>query len=96
MQYHSQNMAGEDEDEGFTPVPVPVLGGNPSNASNVAVADDGSGRLEEKALQLAIEEMWEESGRQHRPWAANGRAIRMGEVVLLVDSDTIVPEVVFL
>jgi hypothetical protein len=74
---------------------VPASGGNSGNTSNVAIADDGSGRVEEKALQMAIEEVWEESGRRHRPWAANGRATRMGEVLLLVDSDTIVPEVGF-
>jgi cellulose synthase/poly-beta-1,6-N-acetylglucosamine synthase-like glycosyltransferase len=26
------------------------------------------------------------------PWAANGRAIRVGEINLIVDSDTIVPQ----
>ncbi|KAF8518592.1 glycosyl transferase family group 2-domain-containing protein [Gautieria morchelliformis] len=26
------------------------------------------------------------------PWAANGRAIRVGELILIVDSDTVVPE----
>ena len=55
----------------------------------------GSGNLEERALQMAIEEVWEESGRRHRPWAVNGRATRIGEVILLVDSDTVVPEVRF-
>jgi hypothetical protein len=49
--------------------------------------------LEERALGLAIEEMYEESGRRFRPWAANGKATRLGEYVLIVDSDTIVPEV---
>ncbi|CCM00464.1 uncharacterized protein FIBRA_02497 [Fibroporia radiculosa] len=48
--------------------------------------------LEEKALQLAIDEMYEASGRRFRPWAANGRACRIGEIILIVDSDTIVPE----
>lgn len=48
--------------------------------------------LEERALALAIEEEWEESGRQWRPWAANGRATRIGEIVLIVDADTVVPE----
>ena len=88
MQYQSQNLPAEYLDEDSVPVPTP--GGNTSTA---AITDDGSGRVEEKALQMAIEEVWEESGRRHRPWAANGRATRMGEVVLLVDSDTVVPEV---
>ncbi|KAJ7489449.1 glycosyl transferase family group 2-domain-containing protein [Mycena latifolia] len=48
--------------------------------------------LEERALGLAIEEMYEESGRKFRPWAANGKATRLGEYVLIVDSDTVVPE----
>ena len=52
----------------------------------------GDEDLEEKALGLAIHEMWEESGRKWRPWAANGRATRIGEIVLIVDSDTVVPE----
>ena len=48
--------------------------------------------LEEKALSMAIEELYEESGRRWRPWAANARSIRVGEIILIVDSDTIVPE----
>ncbi|KAI0711643.1 glycosyl transferase family group 2-domain-containing protein [Earliella scabrosa] len=48
--------------------------------------------LEEKALQMAIDEVYEASGRRFRPWAANGRACRLGEIVLIVDSDTVVPE----
>ncbi|KAH9950816.1 glycosyl transferase family group 2-domain-containing protein [Amylocystis lapponica] len=48
--------------------------------------------LEEQALQLAIDETYEKSGRRFRPWAANGRACRVGEIILIVDSDTIVPE----
>ena len=49
--------------------------------------------LEDRALQLAIEEMYEESGKRWRPTAANGKSIRLGEIILIVDSDTIVPEV---
>ena len=52
----------------------------------------GDDDLEEKALGLAIHEIWEESGRKWRPWAANGRATRIGEFVLIVDCDTVVPE----
>lgn len=48
--------------------------------------------LEERALVMAIEEVYEASGRKWRPWAANGRACRVGEIVLIVDSDTVVPE----
>ncbi|KAG6896311.1 hypothetical protein C0992_009139 [Termitomyces sp. T32_za158] len=46
--------------------------------------------LEDQALALAIAECAAESG--FRPWAAHGRNVRMGEILLLVDSDTVVPE----
>lgn len=48
--------------------------------------------LEEKALEMAIEEAYEESGKRHRPWAANARSLRVGGLILICDSDTIVPE----
>ncbi|OJT11702.1 hypothetical protein TRAPUB_11764 [Trametes pubescens] len=48
--------------------------------------------LEDRALRLAIEEAHEESGGRWRPWAANGKSLRIGEIILIVDSDTIVPE----
>ncbi|KAI0771442.1 glycosyl transferase family group 2-domain-containing protein [Irpex lacteus] len=54
--------------------------------------DEDLDDLEERALQMAIEETFEESGRCYRPWAANARSIRVGEIILIVDSDTVVPE----
>ncbi|KAF9264999.1 hypothetical protein L218DRAFT_986582 [Marasmius fiardii PR-910] len=48
--------------------------------------------LEDKALQLAIEEVYEDTGKKWKPWACNGKSLRMGDVILIVDSDTIVPE----
>jgi hypothetical protein len=72
-------------------------------SARVSLSGEGSGSseeehaspvsLEERALTRAIEDTWEESGKRWRPWAKNGRACRIGEIVLLVDSDTIVPEV---
>ncbi|KAJ7082932.1 glycosyl transferase family group 2-domain-containing protein [Mycena belliarum] len=56
------------------------------------VTEDDGECLEDKAMHLAVEEMYEESGRRHRPWACNGKSLRMGEIVLIIDSDTIVPE----
>lgn len=56
--------------------------------NNVADSVD----LEEKALGMAIEEEFESTGGKFRPWAANGKACRLGEIVLIVDSDTVVPE----
>lgn len=67
---------------------------NPPPATFYADDDEEEeeARLEERALQLAVEEVFAESGNQFRPWAANARSIRMGEIILIVDSDTIVPE----
>ncbi|KZT03077.1 uncharacterized protein LAESUDRAFT_660491 [Laetiporus sulphureus 93-53] len=48
--------------------------------------------LEDKAMNMAVEEIYEENGRRWRPWACNGKSIRIGEIILIVDSDTIVPE----
>lgn len=96
MQY--QNREGDDQSS-----PTAPPGSGSSNTSNGpegansalagSVAAPADEDLEEKALGLAIEEMFEESGGRWRPWAANGRATRMGEIVLIVDSDTVVPEV---
>ena len=81
-----------------------VAWGNAGSGSGATVNGTGTGDntpptgvpldhdLEERALGMAIEETWEESGRRWRPWAANGRATRIGEILLLVDSDTVVPE----
>ena len=74
-------------------------------SARVSLSGDGSGSsederaipasLEERALMRAVEEIWEQSGKRWRPWAKNGRACRVGKIVLLVDSDTVVPEVGF-
>jgi len=56
--------------------------------------DPNSSLLEEKALEMAIEEMYETTGRKWKPWASNARALRVGDIILLVDSDTVVPEVI--
>ncbi|KAJ7651191.1 glycosyl transferase family group 2-domain-containing protein [Roridomyces roridus] len=56
------------------------------------VSEDDGECLEDKAMHLAVEEMYEESGRKYRPWACNGKGLRVGEIILIIDSDTIVPE----
>ncbi|KAF8063422.1 glycosyl transferase family group 2-domain-containing protein [Lyophyllum atratum] len=61
-------------------------------ASGEYQANSDSDSLEDKALELAIDEVYQANGQKWKPWAKNGRSIRMGEVVLIVDSDTIVPE----
>lgn len=48
---------------------------------------DEESALASKALELAVEETHGEA------WAAGGKSLRIGEIILLVDSDTQVPEV---
>ncbi|KAJ3511596.1 hypothetical protein NLJ89_g4008 [Agrocybe chaxingu] len=54
--------------------------------------DDGDECLEDRAMKMAQEELYEESDRKFRPWCANGKSLRMGEIILIIDSDTVVPE----
>ncbi|KAH9172535.1 glycosyl transferase family group 2-domain-containing protein [Lactarius sanguifluus] len=46
----------------------------------------------EKGSVTDSTEIYEESGRRWKPWANNAKAIRMGEIILIIDADTIVPE----
>jgi hypothetical protein len=55
--------------------------------------DEHDNDFEERALQLAIEEAFEDGGRKGKAWACNARALRVGQVILIVDADTLVPEV---
>ncbi|KAG6834901.1 hypothetical protein H0H93_006561, partial [Arthromyces matolae] len=48
--------------------------------------------LEDKAMRMAAKEVFEESGNRFEPWCSNGKSIRVGEIILIIDSDTIVPE----
>lgn len=94
MQY--QNHDGEDQGVVNQGRGQRKAGGGPppveSDVSSQTATFDEWEDLEEKALQMAIDEVYEASGRRFRPWAANGRACRLGEIILLVDSDTIVPD----
>jgi hypothetical protein len=49
--------------------------------------------LEEQGLELAIEETYEATGKKWKPWANGARSLRIGDIILIVDSDTVVPEV---
>ncbi|KAH8830090.1 glycosyl transferase family group 2-domain-containing protein [Flagelloscypha sp. PMI_526] len=48
--------------------------------------------LEEKALNMALEEQHEACGKRWKTWARNARSMRIGDIILIVDSDTIVPD----
>jgi hypothetical protein len=68
----------------------------PVDRDGTSESANAEGDLEERALALAVEEVSASSGGRFRPWAANGKAIRIGQIVLLVDSDSNVPEVILL
>lgn len=55
-------------------------------------SDDPFLPLEERALGMAVEETFENTGGKWKPWACNARSLRIGEIILIIDSDTIVPE----
>ena len=57
--------------------------------------DNGDDYLEDQAMRMAQEEMYEESGKKWKPRCANGKSLRVGEIILIIDSDTVVPEVCF-
>src|SRR6201996_1614283 len=67
--------------------------GEKDSVTDSAGLDAAGEEVEEQALRMAVEEMFEESGQRFRPWAHNAKALRIGEIILIVDSDTIVPEV---
>ena len=48
--------------------------------------------LEDHALECAVEETYRNTGKRWRPWAKNARSLRVGDIVLIVDADTNVPE----
>lgn len=54
--------------------------------------DNDDKALEERALEAVVEEIFEKTGKRWKPWATNAKSIRVGELILIVDSDTIVPE----
>lgn len=56
------------------------------------VGDNGDDYLEDQAMRMAQEEMYEESGKKWKPRCANGKSLRVGEIILIIDSDTVVPE----
>lgn len=54
--------------------------------------DDLEECLEDRAMKMARDEIFEESGRRFQPWCANGKSIRVGQLILIIDADTIIPE----
>ncbi|KAF8512133.1 hypothetical protein JB92DRAFT_340550 [Gautieria morchelliformis] len=60
-----------------------------TTSSSALMAADVELDIEECTLHLAVEETFEEIGWRWMLWAANGHAIRVGELILIVDSDTL-------
>lgn len=54
--------------------------------------EDAEESMEDLALTAAMDEVMAESGGRFQPQGAGGRALRIGEIILIVDSDTLVPE----
>lgn len=103
--YGVQYIARDGDDQAFIPpflngsgngsvpgTPRPGMIGTPGTISpEPTLAGTHIEDIEERALQLAMEEVFQTSQTGHRPWAANARACRIGSIILLVDADTIVP-----
>lgn len=96
-----QNREGDDAISVTVPTAAPFfptsplayashINGEGTGSSTPTILYDPMYDMEEKALNLAIEDVATPNP-AHRPWAANGRSLRIGEFLLLVDSDTIVP-----
>ncbi|KAF5376599.1 hypothetical protein D9757_009590 [Collybiopsis confluens] len=97
------------------PSPPPTPGFQPPSHDSTPSSSSSQLRfenlesLEERALQLAIEQIYQESGTVkkvvddetgkevdkvvlHKPWAGNPRSLKVGEIILIIDADTVVPE----
>ncbi|KIL67128.1 hypothetical protein M378DRAFT_329332 [Amanita muscaria Koide BX008] len=48
--------------------------------------------LEDRAMKMAAEEVYAETDKRWKPLCANGKSTRIGEIILIIDSDTVVPE----
>jgi len=48
--------------------------------------------LEDRAMEMAANEIFEETEKKWKPWCSNGKSLRVGEIILIIDSDTVVPE----
>ncbi|KAI0246509.1 glycosyl transferase family group 2-domain-containing protein [Lactifluus subvellereus] len=49
-----------------------------------ASSEGGEEDIEEQALRMAVEEIYQESGQRFKPWAHNAKALRMGDVILIL------------
>jgi hypothetical protein len=54
--------------------------------------NEATGRcLEDRAMDMAIKEMYEEVGRP-KSWAGNGKSLRAGKIIMIIDAGTIVQD----
>jgi hypothetical protein len=61
-------------------------------SSDLTESSSSEESLEDQAMKLAQEEIFEETDSRWKPWCANGKSLRIGEIILIIDSDTVVPE----
>jgi hypothetical protein len=67
--------------------------GKKASLADTTNSDDDAEDIEEQAPCMAVKETYEESGRLHKAWAYNAKVLHISEIILIVDSDSIVPEV---
>jgi hypothetical protein len=53
---------------------------------------DGTVCLEDRALEMAVEQMFNKSDCKPCPWACNDKSMHIGEIILVLNLDTIIPE----
>ena len=56
------------------------------------VAEGAKDLAEEYLDGHGTRQIFEETWRQFKPWGANGKFLRMGEIILIIDSATVVPD----
>ncbi|KAJ7367670.1 hypothetical protein DFH08DRAFT_946658 [Mycena albidolilacea] len=82
--YSIQYQHCDEDDHGIIFATWAVLGGS----DTLMIGDD----LTQHPLGMTIKLIYEESGRRWCWWVVNGKATRLGEYVVIVNSDTVVPE----
>lgn len=60
-------------------------------ATDTILPDGTTEYVEDRAMKLAQEEMIAETEGKFKPLCANAKSLRMGEIILIIDSDTVVP-----
>jgi len=60
-------------------------------ATDTILPDGTTEYVEDQTMKLAQEDIFAETEGKFKPLCANGKSLRMGEIILIIDSDTVVP-----